>query len=304
MRQVTPQQRLALQAARIKVIEDKRSARQRLRLQAAKVKLLEARSSTRQQEIVAASAVITFAGMAVRWDRLTDGGRQGKVPNCLASGSISEWMIENDDVPLTIGHDARKVLARTGDGTLKLLITDIGLEWFTSVPSCAASRWLAKEITEGRLAGSSISVEGRGKTPTEKRGGVTCAVINVVDELRDVSIVGTAADLSCMAFVLSQEEIDAAQASIDAAPVERPARSRRPKRNRKQFPNGAQHLISHYKTQNNAYMTAMARQNGMTTRQLTSAVMSGSVGHSEISGGCMYEPDENESCGWRYLGPT
>ena len=304
MRQATPQQRLAVQAAEIQAIEDRHSARQRLRLQAAQVKLIEINNARNDRLIDAASDVITLAGMAVRWDHLTYGGRNAEFPSCLTKGSISDWIIKNADVPLTVNHDGRKVLARTGDGSLSLLITDIGLEWCTTVPLCPASRWLAKEITEGRLAGSSISVAGRGKAPTEKRAGVTCSVIRVVDELRDVSIVGTAADSSCVTNVFTEEELDAAQRTLDAAPAERPARSRRPKRTRKMFPNGAQHLIAHYKNQNNPYMTAMARQHGMTTRQLTAAVMSGSVGHSEVCGGVMWEPDENESCGWRYLGPT
>ena len=326
---------------------------QRLALQAARVKLLEARS--RKSDIQKAGDVITISGTAVIWDRLTDYDAPGQIPSCLTKGSIDELTYKFDDIPLVINHDPSTAIASTGAGTLRLMVTGHSLHWFADIPASPAGRRLVKDIESGRLAGSSIKYRGRGGTV--KRDGESVQEVVVVDEITDISIVSKACDSRCTTSVLGdsedmakrereslrksmeilhryrddseyraafdqhnpegpisdtqwQQEHDyivaklSGEPSQESAPVERPARSRRPKPNRKLFPNGEQHLIGLNKIMNNPYMTAMARQNGMTTRQLASAAMAGPVGHAQLSGSCMWEPDETEECGWRYLGPT
>ena len=273
----------------------------KLELYRRQIALAELTSNFQRRDIEAAKERIHLSGLAVRWDALTTHDEPGERPSYLTDGSIVAETGCHDDIPLTLNHG--KTICSTGDGSLRLYVSSYGLMWTANLPACETSRWLAKEIKAGRLAGSSLSY--RGYQRTANRDGKPVSEVYAVTQIRDVSIVAKARDPLCTTtvddFVRKESSSQYAMSPAVAARVAA-KKARRAA--------GGNGLLQRMKESeaallgimNNKYARAAARQAGVTTRALQMAALSGPFGHSELSSAVMWEADPSEPNGWRYLG--
>lgn len=92
----------------------------------------------------------------------------------------------NDDVRALFNHDPNMILARTKSGTLRLAVTDKGLEYRFSAPETTAGKDLMVMLKRGDVDQSSFGFRVSDDT-WEKRDGEVVRIIKSFERLFDVS---------------------------------------------------------------------------------------------------------------------
>lgn len=72
-------------------------------------------------------------------------------------GAFDRALRERQDVRALFNHDASAVLGRTGPGTLRLNVDDVGLRYEIDLPDTQAGRDVATSVERGDVTGSSFS---------------------------------------------------------------------------------------------------------------------------------------------------
>lgn len=122
-----------------------------------------------------------LTGVAVPFDTPTDIGG--------AFETIAPYAFRNSlsgDIRAFVDHDASKLLARVGNGSLELRETGTGLEYTMSLPDTTLGRDTYQQAKEGLLSGVSIgfSMLGSQRVKTARNAYTLTSV-----DLREVSLI-------------------------------------------------------------------------------------------------------------------
>jgi uncharacterized protein len=100
-----------------------------------------------------AGYALTFGTVA----QITSMGR--KFSERVMQGAFSASLKRNGDVPALVDHDASRLLARTGSGTLRLAEDTRGLQFELDLPDTNLGRDMQVMAERGDLAGMSIGFQ-------------------------------------------------------------------------------------------------------------------------------------------------
>lgn len=133
----------------------------------------------------------TISGIAVvteSWSKDLGGFRE-----IIRKGALTEDLIARSDVMLNMDHDPSKVLARSkfGSGSLRLFITERGLEFQTECPDTQLGHDCMELLRRGDYSQCSFcfTIGTDGENWYRNESGELCREITSFDRLYDVSIV-------------------------------------------------------------------------------------------------------------------
>lgn len=133
--------------------------------------------------------IVGVAAVTNAWSKDLGGFREMIRPE-----AFTQELIDRSDIMLNVDHDPSKVLARSrfGSGSLKLTITDRGLEFYTEAPNTSLGNDMLEMLRRGDYSQCSFCFS----MPSEdadiwykNESGELCREIKSFDRLYDVSVV-------------------------------------------------------------------------------------------------------------------
>ena len=166
----------------------------------------------------------TIRGLAVvvdSWSKDLGGFRE-----MIRREALTDDLIKSSDVMLNIDHDPSKVLARSkyGKGSLKLFLTDRGLEFETECPNTTTGNDLLEMLRRGDYSQCSFcfTIPAEDADLWYQSSDGLCREIKKFDRLYDVSVVydpaydQTEVDARCKRMVQTFNKLDILEKEINA----------------------------------------------------------------------------------------
>lgn len=94
--------------------------------------------------------------------------------------------LRNEDVIACFNHNEDHILGRSGAGTLKLEVDDVGLRYVIDPPDTQLARDLKESMSRGDITGSSFAFRVESSTLSDEDKKTTVRTITKIAELRDV----------------------------------------------------------------------------------------------------------------------
>lgn len=170
----------------------------------------------------------TIRGLAVAtnsWSKYLYSDVQGEFREIILPEALNAELVGKSDVMLCVDHNPGKVLARSkyGRGSLKLSVTDRGLEFETEAPHTTLGEDMLEMLRRGDYSQCSFCFTlGKGQERWYRdENGEMCREISGFDRLYDVSIVydpaydATACDARAIAVLDAMKHLDELENSIN-----------------------------------------------------------------------------------------
>lgn len=144
------------------------------------------------------------SGVAAVFGQLADLGGMGY--EALAASAFDEVLKKGPDVRALVNHDPGQLLARTGNGSLRLRAAPEGLAFDLDLPNTTLGRDVGEMVGNGLLNQMSFAFVPGKSERTAAPDGRQIRTHTSVSELRDVSLVtypayaGTSAELRHIVF--------------------------------------------------------------------------------------------------------
>lgn len=128
-------------------------------------------------------------------------------------GAITEGLLQRSDVKALLEHNRERLLARSnkGQGTLTLILDERGLKYRFEAPNTPDGNFAREMIKRGDISGSSFAFRAYSKDATswtKEPDGTWLRTVNVIDDLRDVTITSDPAFTGTQVSTRSIEDLE------------------------------------------------------------------------------------------------